>query len=321
MTLETPLWLQDTPSDVGYSAAADRALVGAVFHPGVVAPGDLEVTQRGAGANMTVDVAAGSVVVEGTPASRGRYLCRSTAVTSLTVGAAPGAGDTRLDLIYAVVSDAQYSGTDNEWEILLAAGTPDPSPVLPSVPSNGIALASVEVDDATTSITDAKITDLRTYAGEVAYTDRDPDDVTAVDGQLLVRPRTSFPDQLYARVGGAWTEFFSAGSFGFDEATLANLTTAVEVTWDAPVVLDAPGRTVAVQVTHYGVTSGDRYIEVSGDGGATWPHRSINFGSSLAPYCAYAVRVVDPSGDVQARVRCTGDSNSGQLAVLMIPVA
>lgn len=330
MTFETPLWLQDTPSDVGYSAAADRTLVGAAFYPGAVDGGDLKVTERGAGANMTVDVAAGSVVIEGTPASRGRYLCRSTAVTSVSVGAAPGTGDTRLDLVYAVVADAQYSGTDNEWEILLAAGTPDPSPVLPTVPSNAIALASIEVDDATTSITDAKITDLRSFARQVTVTDRVPSTVPGEDGQLLVREVASAPDQLWARASGSWLEFAPVSQTQFETASLAlQVLTETEATWDAPLVLAAPGRACAVQVTHVGAGTGtggfSRWIEVSEDGGSTWPHRSVNLGFTALTE-TFTVLCSAPTGAIAARVRVLAGGlpsnfEDGTLNVLVVPVS
>jgi len=164
VTLEAPLFLQAGT----YPAEAVRALVAAAFHPGVCGAGELAVTQRGAGANMTVDVAAGTILIPGATSQRGVYLCRSTATASVTIGAAPGAGDSRIDLVVAQVRDAAYSGSDNDWRITVVAGTPDPSPTAPAVPSGALALATVLVEDDTTSITDAAVTDRRRYARPAA---------------------------------------------------------------------------------------------------------------------------------------------------------
>jgi hypothetical protein len=335
MTLETPIFLQAG----SYSARALRRVVDATLNLGVVEEDDLLVAQRGAGANMTVDVAPGLVVVPAASASNGRYLCSNTATVSLTIGAAPGAGDGRIDLVVAKVRDAQYSGSDNDWQLLVVAGTADPSPVAPSTPAGSIALATVEVTDATTSVVDADITDLRPAARPVVSTDRDPASFSGPDGQIVVREIASAPDRVFVRSSGGVIEFVPRSAAAFVEATLPiqNLTDT-EATWDVPVEANAPGAgNYAVLVRHTGIILSadhppvERFIEISDDGGSTWAYRSDDLGSSGdTTEARFEKLVTDPTGTIQARVRIndTGAGGihgqagaNGSLSLLVIPVS
>lgn len=335
MTLEAPLFLQAGT----YPAEAVRALVAAAFHPGVCGAGELAVTQRGAGANMTVDVAAGTILIPGATSQRGVYLCRSTATASVTIGAAPGAGDSRIDLVVAQVRDAAYSGSDNDWRITVVAGTPDPSPTAPAVPSGALALATVLVEDDTTSITDAAVTDRRRYARPAAAVTTRP--TTGAPGQVVTEPsgRVSVWD------GATWAEMLPAAAIAFAQTELTDqgITTS-EATWDTELAISTPGRPVLVEVDLYGnAYSGtpdeyiSRWIEVSDDGGSTWPseYRSRNLGAAVddpdyvgEPVSGRAVRhvvhVLDPTGEIQVRVRGamsggTGDFTDGLLQAKVTP--
>lgn len=157
--LDQPLWLQNS----SYPAAVDRSLIETTFSAGIIGPADLAVTQRAAGANMSVDVAAGRVVVTMTDApNQGRALCRSTAVNNLTIPGAPAAGLTRIDLIVARVYDTSIiGGSINGWQLDVVAGTAASSPTVPAVPASAIALAEVRVPAGTASVTNAIITDRR----------------------------------------------------------------------------------------------------------------------------------------------------------------
>lgn len=327
MTLETPIFLQAG----SYPARALRRLTEATLHLGVVNEGDLKVTQRGAGANMTVDVAAGLVVVPAASGSNGRYLCANTATVSLSIGAAPGAGDGRIDIVIAEVRDAQYAGADNDWQLLVVAGTADPSPTTPAVPAGAVALAAVTVTDATTSIVDAAIFDGRSYARPVVSTDRDPAYLTGPDGQIIVREVASAPDRVFVRSSGAAVELVPLTSMQFeleDSLPIQNLTGTLAV-WDAPIEVDAPGPgAYKVNVLHYGIVSStreissgitvSRFLEISTDGGATWPHQSVDFGGvTTTLYCPFEKRITDPTGAIQARVMVRdggGGGTAGQAA-------
>lgn len=164
MTLHDPVFNQD----LTYSAEEVRqTLVAAAGDAGVLGSPSLAVSQRGAGANMSVDVAAGRCIL---PGISGSYVCWSDAVENLAISAAPSSGNSRIDLIVARVRDAQAtgSGSDNDWVLEVVAGTPASSPSAPSVPSYAIELARVTLTDATTSITDGIITNTRYHSASLA---------------------------------------------------------------------------------------------------------------------------------------------------------
>lgn len=205
MTLESPLWEQALP----YSARLDRALIAAVFGEGVLASGDLAVTQRGAGANLSVDVAAGSAIVTGDDqANQGNYLVKNTAVVNLVIGAPPGA-NSRIDLIVAQVRDANVTGVSNDWILSVIAGVAAGAPVAPAVPNTAIALAQVLVATGTAAITNAMITDRRALSrrsGEAPAGQVELSAAAAVPTGWLVCDgsqvsRTLYAD-LYAALGG-----------------------------------------------------------------------------------------------------------------------
>jgi hypothetical protein len=161
--INQPLWLQNST----YPAAIDRQLIAAGLEPGVMGLGELAVTQRAAGANLSVDVAAGRVVVPMTDApNQGSALCVSTAVNNLTVAGAPGAGLARIDLVIARVYDASLiGGSVNGWQLEIVTGTPAASPAAPATPASSFVLAQVAVAAGQVSVTTANITDRRVMPG------------------------------------------------------------------------------------------------------------------------------------------------------------
>lgn len=156
--LNPPQWLQAG----SHPANTDRLLTKAIVaKEGVVLPGDLSVSERAAGANMSVDVAAGSAFIHGTESgTQGTYHVYNDAVANLTIAAAD-ATNPRIDLVVAQVRDSFYSGGDDDWQLAVLTGTPAASPAEPAVPDNAIVLARVDVDALAAAITDADITDRR----------------------------------------------------------------------------------------------------------------------------------------------------------------
>lgn len=125
---------------------------------------DLLVTQRGAGANMSVDVAAGGVFMRDTTSGyRGRYYGFNDGTVNKTIAAAD-ATNPRRDLIVATVKDASYGVAGNVWAIEVVTGTPAASPSDPTLTAYQFPLARVAVAAAASSITNANITDLRVRA-------------------------------------------------------------------------------------------------------------------------------------------------------------
>lgn len=138
-----------------------RTALAWAMHKGVFGSADLAVTQRGAGANMSVDVAGGRVAIAGSEATyQGTYVCENRGTTNVIIAAAD-ATNPRIDLIVAKVQDAAYSGATNSWSIVAVTGTPAASPAAPSAPNNSIVLARVAVAALAASITNANITDYR----------------------------------------------------------------------------------------------------------------------------------------------------------------
>lgn len=171
MAIETPLWMDPNPSTgvaPEYSARQDRGMIGRLFTEGIedVQAGNLAVAQRAAGANMTVEVAAGAAYVAGDDVARqGTYRIVVTSTESVTVGAAP-ASNSRIDLVVLRVRDATaIGGTAHGASIEVIAGVAAASPAAPTVPNTAIPLAQVLVASGATSVVTANITDRRLQAG------------------------------------------------------------------------------------------------------------------------------------------------------------
>jgi hypothetical protein len=154
VALETPIWIEAASGDaaITLSARQYRTVPDAIWaSEGVVGSGDLTVSQRAAGANMSVDVSAGMVVIlgEGTT-NQGKYVMRNTGVYNVTVAAAPASG-TRTDLIVAQLYDKQADGSSQYgWDIVSVANTTTPPP-------SSVALARIALTSTTTSIANSII--------------------------------------------------------------------------------------------------------------------------------------------------------------------
>jgi hypothetical protein len=171
VTLKTPLAMQAAGGDstISYSALDLRVLASALYRDeGLVLSGStgvdsLKVTQRAAGANFTVDIAAGFAVIAGDDVSeQGSYVVRSTATENRTIPAPPGSG-TRTHRVVAQIKDKLHNGvyTTYEWTLDVLEDTGSGTP---AVPASAIGLARVAVASGQSSVTNANITDDRVYA-------------------------------------------------------------------------------------------------------------------------------------------------------------
>jgi hypothetical protein len=167
VVLETPLILQPVSGTLTYTAAQWRSLKDFLIAiDGVGTVSALQVNQRAAGANMSVDIAAGQWSVTGSSiANQGTYVSRSTAVTNVAVAAAPGSG-TRTDLICAQVKDDQSDGSGLQSQLLLAV-TGTVGGGVPAPPVNALPLATIIVPAGKSSIVTTDITDVRRMASAV----------------------------------------------------------------------------------------------------------------------------------------------------------
>lgn len=164
MVLYTPLWMQPQVGDpaIPYSALTDRQLILSLWDTEGPVFG-LEVTQRAAGANMSVDVSPGQAIITGNDVSpQGTYFVSSDEVENLVIPAPPVSG-TRIHRVVAHVRDKLYDGTQTTYDWVLSvledvgSGTPDPAP-------SAISLALVTVAAGQISVTDANIQDRRLNA-------------------------------------------------------------------------------------------------------------------------------------------------------------
>lgn len=138
----------------------------------------LKVSEESAGANMTVDVAAGRALIEITNTLTDSKTYKvwfvSDAVTDVSVPTADGTHE-RIDRIIAKVdvSTAPNATASNVGTIELVQGTPDAAPTAPATPANAISLATISVPASDTTISNAQITDTRTEI-DLAATDHLP---------------------------------------------------------------------------------------------------------------------------------------------------
>lgn len=160
-----PLYMQAAGGDpaLSYSAADYRQfLASLVAQEGVL--WGTAVTQRGAGANFSVDVAAGAVAVTGDDVSnQGMYLAINDATYNVTVPSPPGAG-TRVHRLVAQIRDKLHAGgtwTTYDWIPRLLEDTGGGTP---ATPNSAINLARISVAAGQVSVQDAHITDDRVNA-------------------------------------------------------------------------------------------------------------------------------------------------------------
>lgn len=166
MTLKTPLYMQAGGGDpaITFSGLDYRSFFDALFlSEGVIGLSSLAVTQRGAGANFSVDVAAGWCVITGDDAAQqGKYVQQNTATVNVAIPT-PGAG-TRIHRVIARIKDKLHAGgtwSTYEWTIEVLADT---TGVTPAEPNSAITLALVTVVPAQASVTTADIADKRPSA-------------------------------------------------------------------------------------------------------------------------------------------------------------
>ncbi len=136
---------------------------------------DFLTTQRGAGANMSVDVTVGTcLVLNASWAANNTTINKywrviNDATVNATIAAADGSNP-RIDLVCVKVNT---SATPNDYADNVATiissgadatlkGTAAGSPVAPAVPSNYYCIAQILVGTGVTSIVNANITDRRT---------------------------------------------------------------------------------------------------------------------------------------------------------------
>ena len=155
--INPPTWLQGG----SHGAQGDRRLLSALLgdREGVLESGDLTVTESGP--DMSVDVATGMAAVAGTENTyQGLYVVDNQGTTNLTISASDPTND-RYDLVVARIYDSAYgTAVSDEWALEVIEGTAAATPLFPTVPDNCLVLATVLVEAAVSTITNAAITNV-----------------------------------------------------------------------------------------------------------------------------------------------------------------
>jgi hypothetical protein len=141
-----------------------RFLSALIGGEGVVTSGDMAVAQRAAGANLSVDVAAGQAVVQGDSiTNQGMYYAYNDGVVNVTGFTAAHATLPRVDRVLLRVRDAFHGDAANDVAFVIVTGTATAGATLTNlagaaaVPGSQLLLANVLIPAAATTITTANI--------------------------------------------------------------------------------------------------------------------------------------------------------------------
>lgn len=197
-----------------YSAIDDRRAWGYLTSESVSSVSSYQVTQRAAGANMTVDVASNSgeaVVTGDSVTAQGNYTIPRTAASSNVDIAAADATNPRNDLVILEVKDDQHdAGGLNLARIRVVTGTPNASAALtdapgangtPALPSSAMLLAVVRVAAGSTTVTNAAISDRRSVVSVAGWTSYTP--TLTGTGGLTVTTGNATATGAYMKIGRA----------------------------------------------------------------------------------------------------------------------
>lgn len=158
-----PLYVASGSHSAELDRLAHLALVAG--QEGVCGTNDLAVGQRGAGANMSVDVFTGGAWVKGDEGTyQGAYYVHNKGTQNVAVAAAH-ATLARRDIVVARIRDAAYSGGVSTCALEVITGTPSGSPADPTIPASCLPLARLSIAAASTVVLAGNITDLRVRAG------------------------------------------------------------------------------------------------------------------------------------------------------------
>lgn len=202
----------------------DYPAVSGTGNGGVMRDGDLAVTQRGAGANLSVDIAAGAGYVEGTVvADQGGYFLFNDATFNVAV-AAGDATNPRIDIVGIRVRDTAHGGAADDGELVVVQGTPAGAPAEPALPANFVSLARLDVPAGAASIVTGYITDRRRKVGALGGILRCTSSTRPAspwEGMTIYETDT---DKSYQYSGSAWVQIALLGAFDSAAATLAGST-------------------------------------------------------------------------------------------------
>jgi len=242
-----------------YTAQMWRQHLTASMGQGVIGDVDWKVSQHAAGANMQVDIDAGSGAVVGTEAAgQGVYLVTSDAVESVTLDSSPPSGQSRIDLVIARVRDSSVTGSDDDMIFDKVTGTPSSgTPVVPTPPASSMVLAQVTVAGLASSIVNANITDKRLVAPQGTQ-------------PLGVLPPMGTPGQIVGLTNGtSWIALSSGAWVPLSTTVSANSATPSNVNFGGGTWQSWFGGDVTISDPGYGIMlTGEAQFYVRGGTGA-----------------------------------------------------
>lgn len=291
---------------------------GVCRHLGSATTGDLAVTQRQAGANMSVDVGIGGCMVGGTEnADQGEYFVYNASASANVVISASDPTNPRIDLIGVQIRDAEYSGVTNDARIVVVTGTPAGVPAEPSVPANFLTLARVDVAALAASISNANITDRRR-------------NLSALGGITPCKDNTQYPtvnlwegmtiydrtlDQLFVYDGAAWN---ALGQYARAWTVITDVTNSGTATFDFTSI---PQTFAHLQVLLHGrqntaAQAGVNQMTFNNDSGANYDYEA--FGAAAGVVTATANAAAN-FGRVALSIGTTGSANKASAVVIHVP--
>jgi len=162
---------------INYSATEFRqyvrsqltAMSGVGGEQGILTSTNFQAAQRGAGANLSVDVSSGLAYVLGDDVTnQGTYQVWNDATVNVTGWTVPGAGTFHHRLILQVqdkLNNGAYSGY-----VAVLLPVLDTGSGLPAEPNTAITLATIDIPSGTSAITNSMINDFRQRVGPVSTT-------------------------------------------------------------------------------------------------------------------------------------------------------
>lgn len=274
MALLTPTWLQNGT----YTARLDRIFSDVLLTEGVIRPGAgaLLVTQRGAGANNSVDIAAGYAVITGDDtADQGNYLVRNDATVNLAATAAP-VSNSRIDLVCVRINDPAAGGPPGDnATFVYVTGVAAVSPVPPATPTSAIVLARVLRTVGDTQVVNANITDQRAASLTLlSNTLTNAGDLFSFDGANAVRiPLGSTGLPLVA--GATSPSYAQVGTAGIAD-TAVTLGKLAANSVDSSKIVDASitGSDIALATL-----TNDLFSTTAGQLGGAWATQAVTLGN------------------------------------------
>lgn len=117
------------------------------------------VTQNSLGADLSVDVSEGQVLVQAvhSGASAGTYVWTNTDTVNVPLTTPPDATNPRIDLVVIQATDTTFGDASSGLSPLVITGIPAATPSAPSIPLNSTPLATIDVAANATTIVNANL--------------------------------------------------------------------------------------------------------------------------------------------------------------------